>query len=148
MSKESGINFEHSAILAWQSLRGDVCPVTGGPLGDLLPNNFLQAQIHAWKQHMSAIPSQSACVQVKKNPGTKRRAKSAAAYIADVKKRKISSDTLKELHEKSLEVVRNLTDRHLEHYARQIERGAYKKRQAYESQSIFRRGATLNIKAL
>jgi len=50
-SMTTGLSFEHSAILAWKSLRGHVCPITGGDLGTIAPNVVLAQEILRWKQN-------------------------------------------------------------------------------------------------
>jgi hypothetical protein len=50
LSEATGITFECSAIMAWKAVHGDVCPVTGGALGNLVFNQDLQARIIGWRQ--------------------------------------------------------------------------------------------------
>ena len=49
ISLETGISFEYFAILQWCNKHGNICPVTGGALGKLIPNQHLQFQISEWQ---------------------------------------------------------------------------------------------------
>jgi U-box domain len=55
LSLNTGINYERKAFVAWRSVRGDVCPVTGNALGTLVPNQELKAQIEEWKQQIKGF---------------------------------------------------------------------------------------------
>jgi hypothetical protein len=176
MSEETGINFERSAILAWKSLRGDTCPVTGGKLGELVPSKHLQEQIYEWMQQQQYIVSQFPrrtrmmtnapvnhnavpanvpdCVpdRVQANftndvQNTTTTTRSASFFIASRmnKKPRQSPEAMKKKQEQTLDIVRSLASSRMELYAQQIERKAFKKRQPYQSKSIFKRGARLPI---
>jgi hypothetical protein len=57
-SIETGLSFEYSAIFSWYAKFGDVCPVTGGSMGKLVPNQELQDKIRLWRfqrQQMQAF---------------------------------------------------------------------------------------------
>jgi U-box domain len=55
LSLTSGISYERSAIEAWHSEKGDVCPVTGQNLGFLVANQTLKAEIDDWKQQIKGF---------------------------------------------------------------------------------------------
>jgi hypothetical protein len=55
LSLTTGITYERSAIAAWRSDRGDVCPVSGHSLGFLVPNETLKAEINDWKQQIKGF---------------------------------------------------------------------------------------------
>lgn len=55
ISLNTGISYERTAINAWQSVRGSICPVTGNDLGLLVPNKELKAQIEEWKQQIKGF---------------------------------------------------------------------------------------------
>ena len=50
VSLETGISFEYSAIRSCSAVRGSICPVTGGALGELVFNHELQTKIVSWRQ--------------------------------------------------------------------------------------------------
>lgn len=174
MSEETGIHFERLAILAWRSLHGDTCPMTGGKLGELVPNEHLQESIYEWAQRQNAVSQflrtrMPTCTPLEHNvppnvPNsvpdrvqanfstdvqntTSRR--SASFFIASKmnKKRKGCPEALKQKQEQTVDIVRDLTVSRIERNAQQIERNAFKKRQPYQSKSIFNRGARLPIVA-
>lgn len=86
----TGITFDLASIVAWQSLRGNTCPVTGGDLGELKPDVELIKKIADWQckknqnvyTALTAIATQSSEKQVYKRRAT------ASTFIAS-KKRKI-----------------------------------------------------------
>lgn len=51
-SLTTGLSYERSAIVAWQSKRGNVCPITGQMLGFLVANETLKSEIGDWKQQV------------------------------------------------------------------------------------------------
>lgn len=55
ISLSNGISYEKTAINAWKSLRGNVCPVSGNPMGLLVPNTELRIQIEDWKQQIKGL---------------------------------------------------------------------------------------------
>jgi hypothetical protein len=178
MSAETGIHFEHMAILAWHSLHGDTCPVTGGKLGELVPNKHLQEIIYDWAQGQYVVSQflrarmptantpysvnhnipasfpDSVPVPVHANFTTdvqnSTSISASSFFIAsrrNNKKPKLSPEALKRKQEQTVDIVRDLASSRIEIYAKQIERKAFKKRQPYQSKSIFKRGARLPIVA-
>lgn len=173
ISEESGINFERLAILAWRSLHGDTCPVTGGKLGELVPNNHLQDHIYEWAQRQNAI-SQSLLTRMSTNTPPShnvpanapnsvpdlaqanfttdvQNSRSASFFIASKMNKKRTRrgcpESLKRKQEQTVDIIRGLTSSRIEIYAQQVERKAFKKCQPYQSKSIFKRGARLPIVA-
>jgi hypothetical protein len=55
LSLSTGITYERSAITAWRSERGDVCPVTGLCLDLLVSNQTLKAEMSDWKQQIKGF---------------------------------------------------------------------------------------------
>lgn len=55
LSLTTGIIYERSAVTAWQTDKGDTCPVTGQRLGVLVPNESLKAEIDRWKQQVKGF---------------------------------------------------------------------------------------------
>lgn len=55
ISLSTGISYEKTAINAWQSLRGNVCPVSGNAMGLLVPNTELKEEIAEWKQQIKGL---------------------------------------------------------------------------------------------
>lgn len=50
ISTASGVNFERWAVESWYSIHGNICPVTGRELGNLIPNDSLRERINAWRR--------------------------------------------------------------------------------------------------
>jgi hypothetical protein len=177
LSEETGIHFEHLAILAWRSLRGDTCPVTGGRLGELVPNKHLQELIYEWAQRQYVVSQflrtrmptntpinhnvpanvpanvpDSVPDRVQANFTTdvqNTRSRSASFFIASRtnKKPRGCPEALNKKQEQTLNIVRSITSSRIKIHAQQTERKAFKKRQPYQSKSIFKRGAMLPIVA-
>jgi hypothetical protein len=135
MSLHTGINFEESAIIEWMAVRGDVCPVTGGELGNFVPNGALQLEIYSWQQYQNVDDSV-----------LQREESTASSYIAveraEKKKRCVPDDVMEQYEQQLLDILRTHSEYRLQQNAIMVNEGNTK-RVASQSQSIFKRGPTL-----
>ena len=174
VSSSTGISFEYSAIASWKAVRGDVCPVTGGPLGELVFNHELQSKIVAWRQ------KQQRAKAIRQNLRRNKAAPNAhASHLSNipnnnttVKREEGSKDVNPEMYDRIKDLVRVQTTCNLQQHALKHEGMFYKpeeKKLPYEfkvppyaskpasgpptkaklphrkSISIFRNGPTLNV---
>jgi hypothetical protein len=156
VSKRTGINFENAAIAAWQSLHGGVCPLTGGELGELTPNDDLLSRITEWqhevrgkrrakKHHTFA----SVATEKLKQPEYKDKKHSASSFIASqmLKKHKLNESVppAAEQFEKVIGLVQVFTSHDVETDQKRVKAKSCKHDYARQYRSIFRHGPSLNI---
>jgi hypothetical protein len=139
MSLHTGINFEESAIIEWMAVRGDVCPVTGGEIGNFVPNGALQLEIYLWQQYPNADDS---VLQRAESSSNTPAASYTAVERAEKKKRWVPDDVMEQHEQQLLDILRTHSEYSLQQNAIMVNAGNTK-RVARQSQSIFKRGPTL-----
>ena len=128
VSSSTGISFEYSAIASWKAVRGDVCPVTGGPLGELVFNHELQAKIVAWRQKQQRAKVVRQNLRRNKAPTNTNLTSFANMFDTNptTKKEEGSKDVNPEMYERIKDLVRVQTTCNLQQHALKHEGMFYK----------------------
>jgi hypothetical protein len=145
ISEGTGITFDHAAIVSWQSLRGDVCPVTGGDLGELKPNNKLRAKIATWQQQRASVQCEKKSSVSSFIASGKKNTASSSIASTRLKRRKLGEKEENFDHQ-VLNLVQFFAEHEMEADKDRMEKKS-SRQQLFDHYypSIFRRGPTLGL---